>query len=368
MKKLPGVMSIQRTIVMSDAVMNNVFDDDKTSSVTVIRHGIRGTQNLNNSHKDSEVSNIQETDTAKLDPQARAMAVKFDIKFIDISQGLTACAPSKSQERAEISTYRASLSSFIDKAKKSQGLEEIANRYARNIANGRWLWRNRINAENIKVTVSFAGTTDKLVFDAFETPLNEFGDYSTDEKTLGKTILDGMAGKKLSTIQVSAELDFGVKGAIEVYPSQNYLGDKKPKGFARSLYKHNVRRVMDKTDMNVVGHAALRDQKILNALRTFDTWYADYPERGLPIAIEPNGASLDAQQFFRNNKESSAFDLFLAFDKLDPNTKEGMFCLACLIRGGVYSGESDKKDGSENKTSKKGKTTDTETDVNEDDY
>lgn len=362
MKKLPGVMSIQRTIVMTDAVMSNVFEDDKTTPVTVIRHGIRGTQNLNNGHKESEVSNIQETDTAKLDPNAIAMAVEFDIKFIDISHGLTACAPSKSQERGEISTYRASLHSFIENAKTSQGLEEVANRFARNIANGRWLWRNRINAENIKITASFPGSSENLIFDAFATPLNEFGDYSANEKTLGKTILEGMVGNKLSSIQVSAELDFGIKGAIEVYPSQNYLSDK-PKGFARSLYKHNVRRVMDKTDMNVVGHAALRDQKILNALRTFDTWYADYNERGLPIAIEPNGASLDAQQFFRNNKDSSAFDLFLTFDKLDPNTKEGMFCLACMIRGGVYSGESDKKDTNDSKGTKKAKAED----VSEDD-
>lgn len=355
MKKLPGVMSIQRTVVMSDAVMNNVFDDERTSPVTVIRHGIRGTQNLNNGHKDSEVSNIQETDTAKLDPQAKAMSVEFDVKFIDISLGLSACAPSKSQDRSEISAYRESLNGFIEKAKSSQGLEEVARRYARNIANARWLWRNRVNAEHISVTVSFAGSTENLVFDAFKTPLNEFGDYSTEEKILGKHILDGMTGNTLSGITISAEVDFGVKGAVEVYPSQNYLSDK-PKGFARSLYKHNVRRVIDKTDMNVVGYAALRDQKILNALRTFDTWYTDYAERKLPIAIEPNGANLDAQIFFRNNKESSAFDLFLGFDKLDPNTKEGMFCLACLIRGGVYSGESDKKDGSESKAAKKGKT------------
>lgn len=366
MKKLPGVMSIQRTVVMSDAVMNNVFDDERTSPVAVIRHGIRGTQNLNNGHKDSEVSNIQETDTAKLDPKARAMSVEFDIKFIDIGKGLTACAPSKSQDRAEISAYRESLNGFIENAKTSQGLEEVARRYARNIANARWLWRNRVNAENISVTVSFDGSTEGLVFDAFKTPLNEFGDYSTDEKMLGKYILDGMAGNKLSTIKVSAEVDFGVKGAVEVYPSQNYLSDK-PKGFARSLYKHSVRRITDKTDMNVVGYAALRDQKILNALRTFDTWYVDYAERKVPIAIEPNGANLDAQMFFRNNKESSAFDLFLAFDKLDPNTKEGMFCLACLIRGGVYSGESDKKDGSESKTAKKGKSdTDADTADSED--
>lgn len=366
MKKLPGVMSIQRTVVTSDAVMSNVFDNGKaTTPVAVVRHGIRGTQNLNNGHKDGEVSNIQETDTAKLDPQAKAMAVDFEIRFVDISQGLTACAPSKSQTRDEIQNYRKTLDSFIEKAKQSQGLEEVANRYARNIANARWLWRNRVNAENISVTVSLVGTNNSLIFNAFETPLNEFNNYSANEKILGKAILDGMTGNKLCAIKVSAVVDFGVKGAVEVYPSQNYLSDK-PKGFARSLYKHNVRHQMNKSDMNVVGEAAIRDQKILNALRTFDTWYAEYDERQLPIAIEPNGASLDAQQFFRNNKESSAFDLFLTFEKLDPNTNEGMFCLACIIRGGVYSGESDKKDTAETKGGKKGKTATSDVEDDED--
>ena len=362
MKKLPGTMSIQRTIVMSDAVMLNVYDNNDKTPVNVIRHGIRGTQNINNGHKDGEVNNIQETDTAKLDPLAKAMAVEFSIKFIDISQCLTQCSPHKSQDRAEIATYRESLKAFIEKAKTSKGLEEVALRFARNIANARFLWRNRIVAENIQVNVIISGSDEPIIFDAISIPLNEFGDYSADEKRLAKVILDGMTDSKFSSIKVSAVVDFGISGAIEVYPSQNYI-DGKPKGFARSLYKHNIRRASDKTDMNIVGHAAIRDQKVLNALRTFDTWYADYAERKSPIAIEPNGASLDAQMFFRNNKESSAFDLFLTFDKLDPNTKEGMFCLACLIRGGVYSGESDKKDGS---TAKKGKKGAEETDDNED--
>ena len=344
-------MSIQRTIVMSDAVMLNVYDNNDKTPVNVIRHGILGTQNINNGHKDVAVSNPQVTDTAKIDPLAKAMAVEFGIKFIDISQCLTQCTRHKSQSRAEIAMYRESLQAFIEKAKTSKGLEEVALRFARNIANARFLWRNRMVAENIQVNVIISGSDEPIIFDAISIPLNEFSDYSADEKRLAKVILEGMTGAKFSSIKVSAVVDFGISGAIEVYPSQNYIVDKK-KGFARSLYKHNIRRASDKTDMNIVGYAAIRDQKILNALRTFDTWYPDYATRKVPIAIEPNGANLDAQMFFRNNKESSAFDLFLNFDKLDPNTDDGMFVLACLIRGGVYSSESDKKDGSDKKGNK----------------
>ena len=51
-----------------------------------------------------------------------------------------------------------------------------------------------------------------------------------------------------------------------------------------------------------MGHAALRDQKIGNALRTIDTWYPRYTEHGRPLPVEPNGASLEAQEFFRGVK------------------------------------------------------------------
>ena len=93
-------------------------------------------------------------------------------------------------------------------------------------------------------------------------------------------------------------------------------------------------------DNQFLGQAAIRDQKIGNALRTIDTWYATYLENdSKPIPVEPNGASLDAQDFFRVNKKNkdSAFDILKEIRNLDPNSDKGKFLIACLIRGGVYS-------------------------------
>ena len=55
-----------------------------------------------------------------------------------------------------------------------------------------------------------------------------------------------------------------------------------------------------------MGQAALRDQKIGNALRTIDTWYPAYEERRVPLPVEPNGASLDAQEMCIRDRSMSS--------------------------------------------------------------
>ena len=47
-KKLPGVLSFQRGLVISDAeLFNEIEGEYEAHPVYVIRHGIRGTQNVN---------------------------------------------------------------------------------------------------------------------------------------------------------------------------------------------------------------------------------------------------------------------------------------------------------------------------------
>jgi CRISPR-associated protein Csy3 len=167
--------------------------------------------------------------------------------------------------------------------------------------------------------------------------LHDFTSFSDDEVRLAGVIRDGFNGNRGSKLSVYTDVDFGVEGPLEVFPSQNYLEDKK-KGFARPLYcVGSARPDQDIHSIRELGQAALRDQKIGNAIRTIDTWYPSFAERGLAIPVEPNGASLDAQQFFRE-KESSGFKLMLRMNELDVDSDEGKFLLACIIRGGVFSG------------------------------
>jgi CRISPR-associated protein Csy3 len=224
-------------------------------------------------------------------------------------------------------------------------LTEVSLRFARNIANGRWLWRNRVEAQQVMVKVSAGG--NEFEFDALDAslPLNQFDNYSASELKLAETIKAGLLGGRDALIRVRGICDMGVVGPVEVFASQNYLAEKE-KGFARSLYHvGEAASERGEHDMLMLGQAALRDQKIGNALRTFDTWYPGYKERRIANPIEPNGASLDAQRFFRGRSgkvDTTAFGLMRRIDQIDPKSDDEKFLLACIIRGGVYYDAGDK--------------------------
>ena len=353
MKKLPGVLSFQRCMFPTDALFYNLYSSREKTALPVTRHGIRGTQNINktwsekataatvSSAKREEVSNIQRTDSAKLDVGATALSVQFDLRFIDLSDALFACAAGKGDSMEDIKTFRNNVTQFIEKAKNSSGIHHIACRYARNIANGRFLWRNRTIAESIQIRVEEGDQTTSglsVGFNALDIPLNSFDNISEDEKKLADIIVKGLKGDRQACLKITARVDFGMQGPLEVFPSQNYL-ENKSKGFARSLYHvGGIPSKQEAHSIEYLGQAAIRDQKISNALRTIDTWYPGFDNRGIPIPVEPNGASLDAQEFFRADNQSSGFRLMEKITEIDPDTHEGMFLLACIIRGGVYSG------------------------------
>ena len=176
------------------------------------------------------------------------------------------------------------------------------------------------------------------MFDALATPFNHFEEVSDDERAVAEVLARGWKGNPATELRVTAHVDLGVGGAVEVFPSQNYL-ENKARGFARPLYcVGGAPDGQDQHSVRIMGQAALRDQKIGNALRTIDTWYPAYEERRVPLPVEPNGASLDAQEFFRNKGDASGFKLMLRVSELDPMTPDGLFLLACIIRGGVFSG------------------------------
>jgi CRISPR-associated protein Csy3 len=356
-KKLPGVLAFQRGLVISDAeLFSEIKGDYESYPVEVVRHGIRGTQNVNTSGSDDTatsgdtkhraVSNIQQTDSAKLASDAEAMIARFSIRFLDLKDALFACAPGKDDGKKEtqdsrdqeVTALRDSISGFVQRAKEAAGIDEIACRIARNIANGRWLWRNRLIASAIEIVVESQTKELARFEDALKISLLEFGNYSEAEQAVAHVIADGLRGRNVAALTVVARLEFGFRGAIEVFPSQNYIEDK-PKGFARSLYRLGQPSEKSKPEdgPRVMGRAAIRDQKVSNALRTIDTWYPDFEKYGRPIPVEPNGANLDAQHFFRNQKGFSAFDMVRRLNQIDPATPDGMFLTACLIRGGVYS-------------------------------
>ncbi len=342
LKQLPGTLSFQRGVVMSDGLLYNLIDDEQYP-LYVVRHGIRGTQNVNSPTAKTNVSNIQETDSARKSHAASAVVAQFSIRFLDLEEVLFALS---SKDKESLKVFKGSLNSFIEKAKGedcegSKGLKEVARRYARNILNARWLWRNRIYARNVAVSVSADGEEIVKDLNALKVSLNNFDNYTSEELRVAEVIADGMLGNSNVGLNIRAVFDFGIEGEYEVFCSQNYI-ENKPKGFARSLYYvgHPETKFFDNTGIKKMGHAALRDQKINNALRTIDTWYVDFAVVGRPIPVEPIGANLADDCFYRDKKDSS-FTYARTLNTIEPDSDAGMFMIASLIRGGIYS-ESEK--------------------------
>ena len=264
----------------------------------------------------------------------------WDFRLIDLADILFASATKAGADKSDEQAFRKAFQGFVARAKDSDGLKTVVGRYVRNVVNGRWLWRNRLVAESIVITVTPSQNSEKsYTFKALDYNLNSFDNPSADEQALAEILLTGAKGDPTNAgLHIEAVVDFGM-GGVEVFPSQNYLEDK-PKGFSRSLYQLNPVRPQRGADNNqFLGQAALRDQKIGNAIRTIDTWYPNAEEYNhKPIAVEPNGANLEHQFFYRVGKEKmSAVDILKEIDDLDPNSEKGMFLIACLIRGGVYS-------------------------------
>ena len=56
------------------------------------------------------------------------------------------------------------------------------------------------------------------------------------------------------------------------------------------------------------------------------------------MPVEPMGASLALMRFTRE-KKASAFEMFKRLNQINPDSPEGMFCIAVMMRGGVLGEE-----------------------------
>ena len=209
----------------------------------------------------------------------------------------------------------------------------MAQRYAANIANGRFLWRNRLGAESIEVRVARqknGEAAEQWVFNAFDQNLRDLEAADADVASLAEVIEQGLAGD--SHVLLSVEAYARVGAGQEVYPSQELLLDGK-----------NQKDNKSKTLYQVGGIAGMHSQKIGNALRTIDTWYPGADELG-PIAVEPYGSVTTQGKAYRQPKEKQDFysllDGWILKDKV-PVEEQQHFVMATLVRGGVFGAKAD---------------------------
>lgn len=332
------VLAFEKKLVPSDGYLyGTIWDERHQKDPTPLKlsaKSVRGT--ISNRLKpvqqndplklnaEVEKPNLQTVDACALGEKQDTLKLSFTLKVLGGVE-----KPSASNGPNFNATYPGVAQTYIEQ----EGFTDLAMRYAINIANARYLWRNRVGAEKIEVVVD-TDDNDKWVFDSKQFSLRKFYSDHPDLKKLAGKIADALCGR-LPYLLISVDAYALVGKAQEVYPSEelvlgNGKGDK-----SKILYAVN--------DV-----AALHSQKIGNALRTIDTWYPGHDDSATgigPIAIEPYGAVTNLGKAFRNPKDKAdfytLFDRFALGEKLADKNQEH-YVMAVLVRGGVF-GQSGKE-------------------------
>lgn len=322
-----SVLAFERKLANSDALMYAGSWEDRSNSgawlpIELQQKDVRGT--ISNRIKsaiandpakmDAEIekANLQRVDVAALPFNADTLKVSFTLRILGNLATPSAC---NSPE------YQAALANKVNGYIEKNTFAELAGRYAENIANGRFLWRNRIGAETIEVHVRHKD--HHWVFDSYGFSLRQISGPTGDLQVLAQVIQKGLESDSFAFLAVDAFVKLGQ--GQEVFPSQELILDKGKSDKSKVLY-------------DVKGVAALHSQKVGNALRTIDTWYPEADEVG-PIAVEPYGSVTSRGKAYRQPKDKvdfySLLDSWIVKDK-EPELDQQHYVIATLIRGGVF--------------------------------
>ena len=315
--KTASVLAFERKMATSDAMMySGTWQGEHWQPIRIQEKAVRGTisNRLKNAAKldaDIQKPNLQRVDTAALPADADTLKVVFTLRVLG-----SLATPSVCNDMA----YQDALQQVINGYISEYGFGELAHRYASNLANGRFLWRNRIGAEQIQVTIS-AG--DKhWTFNGHDYSLREFTQQDKALAELGEIVAQGLNGQSWVMLTVEAQVRLGA--GQEVFPSQELVLDSNSTK-SRLLYQ-------------VANVAGMHSQKIGNAVRTIDTWHPKVDELGA-IAVEPYGSVTSRGIACRQPKENMDFYTLLdnwVIKGKKPDVEQQHYVMAVLIRGGVF--------------------------------
>jgi len=333
-----SVLAFEKKLVPSDGYMYGTKWDDRSevTPLQLIEKSVRGT--ISNRLKaaikndpvklnaEVEKANLQTVDSCALAPEQDTLKLHFTLKVLGGVQQPSACNNVLFKQ-----SYASAVRDYVGK----EGFKELGKRYALNIANGRFLWRNRVGAENIEVQVNALNKDAKQswTFDATQFSTKHFNNDDAQVVELGERIAKALASEDdFLMLEINCFVQVGK--AQEVYPSEELVLDKGKGKKSKILYA-------------VKDIAAMHSQKVGNALRSIDTWYPEFEDiekSAGPIAIEPYGAVTNLGKAYRTPKDKQDFYTF--FDKWARGAElerieDEHYVMAILVRGGVF-GESDK--------------------------
>lgn len=317
---VPSVLAFSRKLEVSDALMASglwvdIDDHEKWKPITLHEKRNRATHSQFGGVDDAKKPNLSWGDDATLPHDADTLRISFTLKALGQLEEPTACNSPEFEEK---------VNQVVKAYRSEHQFKELATRYANNIANGRFLWRNRVGAESVCIKVKHGIQT--WIFNAYDYSLNEFSP-SLDDVThpfaqLIAVIQKGLQGDSFEYLEITAYAKLGL--GQHVWPSQEMvLGI--PKGEkTKILFKLN-------------DCAAMHSEKIGNAIRTIDTWYNE-EENAKAIAIEPFGSVTSRGEAYRITKNDFYTHFLKWLKDGDLPAEEQHYVIATLIRGGVFGG------------------------------
>jgi len=345
---LPSMLSFERKLETSDGLMySGVWGSDPKKPaiegdwkpILIVPRQNRSTQSAYG------IDDIKKTAPNPVSSDSHDANLPMDQDTLKLSFSLRVIGSLGKPFACNAPDFAKSIQDKVSPFKASEDISDLALRYAYNIANGRFLWRNRVGAEEIRIQAYLNKDESPLKFNAYDFSLNGFDKNCDNEdlKKLADAIKKGLASDEENSF-VFLKVDTFVKlgNGQHVFPSQEMnMGEKKKK-----LFQLN-------------SCAAMHNVKIGNAVRTIDTWYGDkmlikVKKNGKdttqtvdvgsdkhPIAVDPYGSVTQHGRAYRPLK-NDLYTLMLDWVKgKDVAIDQQKFVVANLIRGGVFGGDSE---------------------------
>ena len=339
--KLPSLLAYTRSITPSVGVFfgveskQDLFIYKKRLPVQITKVGLAAT--ISNYSKDVEKAmenngkNLQKTQQALVPDSCNFVAMEFALNVVNNF---------KSPVNCNDPVYRTTINTYVKNYLATDKIRDVAKLYLQNILTARFMFRNLNNASKMEVTIK---SDDKLFTFVSHSNLHNLAQFNAEEQKNITILLDELTsalkgdlkevgdGFKVPVIvNWRVTTVFETEPNTEIYPSQEFLEDSKEGKVLTTI-----------TTSSDKDQAAYHSQKIGNAIRTIDIWYPNYAteEKQYPLPVEPYGIDKASESVARK-KES----LYSYLEKIDdystklPADEVSHFIIACLIRGGVYSG------------------------------
>jgi len=257
--------------------------------------------------------NPQKGQACALSIENDTLLLNFTVKVFPVAQQVHSCPDEN---------YQRSLNELFNYVNEKNIFYKLSQLYTNNIANARFLWRNRRSARQIETHIWMDG--EEIIFNSKNFRLDEFVYDDDNINKIALAMAKALAGDvEFLDLEVKCYAQLG-KG-MEVFPSQEMTIDGDG---GKVLFSYE-------------GSAGIHSQKIGNAIRTIDIWYPDYEKYGFALPVEPYGVKRSLGLVLRTSKS-----FYKLIDKhitaLDQAPEEDLlYIMAVIIRGGLFGTKSD---------------------------